>query len=33
MDAYITSLSQRFNAGKELEESIIKQMGGLKFDD
>ena len=29
MDEYMTRLSQQFKRGKELEESIMKQMGGL----
>ena len=29
MDAYMTRLTQRFQKGKELEDSIMKQMGGL----
>lgn len=33
MDTYITTLSQQFRKGKELEESIMKQIGGLKYDD
>lgn len=32
MDAYVTSLSQRFQKGKELEDSIMKQLGGLKHE-
>lgn len=33
MDTYMTLLSQQFRKGKELEDSIMKQMGGFKFDD
>ena len=33
MDEYMTRLSQQFKRGKELEESIMKQMGGLKYDE
>lgn len=33
MDAYATLLSQQFQKGKELEKSIMTQMGGLKFYD
>ena len=33
IDAYMTRLSQQFRKGKELEDSIMKQMGGLKYDD
>lgn len=33
MDTYMTLLSQQFQKGKELEDSIMKQMGGLKFDE
>ena len=33
MDTYMTLLSQQFRKGKELEDSIMKQMGGLKFDE
>lgn len=33
MDTYVTLLSQQFRKGKELEDSIMKQMGGLKFDE
>ena len=32
MDEYMTSLSQRFQKGKALEDSIMKQLGGLKYD-
>lgn len=31
MDTYMTLLSQQFRKGKELEDSIMKQMGGLKI--
>lgn len=31
MDTYMTLLSQQFRKGKELEDSIMKQMGGLKL--
>lgn len=31
MDTYMTLLSQQFRRGKELEDSIMKQMGGLKL--
>ena len=31
MDTYVTLLSQQFQKGKELEDSIMKQMGGLKL--
>ena len=31
MDEYMTILSQQFQKGKELEDSIMKQMGGLKL--
>ena len=31
MDTYMTLLSQQFSKGKELEKSIMKQMGGIKF--
>lgn len=31
MDEYMTRLSQQFKRGKELEDSIMKQMGGLKL--
>lgn len=30
MDTYVTLLSQQFRKGKELEDSIMKQMGGLE---
>lgn len=33
MDTYISLLSQQFQKGKELEDSILRQMGGLKFDE
>ena len=33
MDTYMTLLSQQFRKGKELEDSIMKQMGGLKYDE
>ena len=33
MDEYMTRHSQQFKRGKELEESIMKQMGGLKYDE
>ena len=33
MDTYMSLLSQQFQKGKELEDSIMKQMGGLKFDE
>ena len=33
MDTYVTLLSQQFRKGKELEDSIMKQMGGLKYED
>ena len=33
MDTYVTLLSQQFRKGKELEDSIMKQMGGLTFDE
>ena len=33
MDTYMTLLSQQFQKGKELEDSIMKQMGGLKLDE
>ena len=33
MDTYVTLLSQQFQKGKELEDSIMKQMGGLKYDE
>ena len=32
MDTYMTLLSQQFQKGKELEDSIMKQMGGLKYE-
>lgn len=32
MDTYMTLLSQQFRKGKELEDSIMKQMGGLKYE-
>ena len=32
MDTYVTLLSQQFRKGKELEDSIMKQMGGLKYE-
>ena len=32
MDTYVTLLSQQFGKGKELEDSIMKQMGGLTYD-
>ena len=32
MDTYATMLSQQFRKGKELEDSIMKQMGGLRVD-
>ena len=31
MDTYMSLLSQQFQRGKELEDSIMKQMGGLKL--
>ena len=31
MDEYMTRLAQQFKRGKELEDSIIKQMGGLEY--
>jgi type I restriction enzyme M protein len=31
MDDYMTKLSEQFQRGRELEESIMKQMGGLKY--
>lgn len=31
MDEYMSKLSQQFQRGKELEDSIMKQMGGLKL--
>ncbi len=33
MNEYKNRLYQRFNEGKELEDSIMRQMGGLKFDE
>lgn len=33
MDTYMSLLSQQFRKGKELEDSIMKQMGGLKYGD
>ena len=33
MDTYLTRLSQRFQKGRELEDSIMKQMGGLTFNE
>ena len=33
MNEYITNLSQRFQKGKELEDSIMMQLGGLRFDE
>lgn len=33
MDTYMTLLSQQFRKGKELEDSIMKRMGGLIYDD
>ena len=33
MDTYVTLLSQQFRKGKELEDSIMKQMGGLIYDE
>ena len=33
MDTYMTLLSQQFRKGKELEDTIMKQMGGLKYDE
>ena len=33
MDTYMSLLSQQFQRGKELENSIMKQMGGLKYDE
>lgn len=33
MDTYMTLLSQQFQKGRELEESIMKQIGGLKYDE
>ena len=32
MDEYMTTLSQQFLKGRELEDSIMKQLGGLKHD-
>lgn len=32
MDEYMASLSQRFQKGRELEDSIMKQMEGLKYE-
>ena len=32
MDEYTANLSQLFRKGKELEDSIMKQMGGLKYE-
>lgn len=32
MDTYMTLLSQQFRKGKELEDSIMKQMGGLDYE-
>lgn len=32
MDTYMTLLSQQFRKGKELEDTIMKQMGGLKYE-
>lgn len=32
MDAYMTSLSEKFREGAELEKRILEQMGGLKYD-
>lgn len=32
MDTYMTLLSQQFRKGKELEDSIMKQIGGLKYE-
>lgn len=32
MDTYMSLLSQQFQKGKELEDSIMKQMGGLKHE-
>lgn len=32
MDGYRTSLSRRFQVGRELEDSILKQMGNLSYD-
>lgn len=33
MDTYMSLLSQQFQKGKELEDSIMKQIGELKFDE
>ena len=33
MDTYMSLLSRQFQKGKELEDSIMKQMGGLKYDE
>ena len=33
MDTYMTSLSQHFHKGRELEDSILKQLGGLEYGD
>ena len=33
MDEYMTTLSQQFLKGKELEDSIMRQMGGLEYDE
>lgn len=33
MDEYMTKLSEQFQKGKELEDSIMQQMGGLKYDE
>lgn len=32
MDGYMTSLSEKFREGAELEKQILEQMGGLKYD-
>lgn len=32
MDTYMSLLSQQFRKGKELEDSIMKQIGGLKYE-
>lgn len=32
MDQYMTSLSEKFREGAELEKRILEQMGGLKYD-
>jgi Type I restriction-modification system methyltransferase subunit len=32
MDDYMTKLSEQFHRGRELEDSIMKQMGGLQYD-